>query len=159
MPTTRLVLAVPVLAAAAAVAGCGGSSRAAGPGGPPTAGPSSTPAASAAGASAAAVLPVALDEWSVRADRARVAAGPVRLTVRNDGKTAHELIVVRAPRSGASLGTGTRVSEAGSVGEASDIAPGAEKTLTLTLTPGRYQLICNLPGHYKLGMHTELTVA
>ena len=30
--------------------------------------------------------------------------------------------------------------------------------MTLTLAPGRYELICNLPGHYAAGMFTELTV-
>jgi uncharacterized cupredoxin-like copper-binding protein len=29
--------------------------------------------------------------------------------------------------------------------------------LTLTLPPGRYVLVCNLIGHYELGMHAGLT--
>jgi uncharacterized cupredoxin-like copper-binding protein len=30
--------------------------------------------------------------------------------------------------------------------------------VTITLAPGRYELICNLPGHYAAGDYTELTV-
>ena len=31
--------------------------------------------------------------------------------------------------------------------------------MTLTLTPGRYELLCNLPGHYTGGMYTELDIS
>lgn len=30
--------------------------------------------------------------------------------------------------------------------------------VTVTLPPGRYELICNLPGHCAEGMYTQLTV-
>lgn len=59
------------------------------------------------------------------------------------------------------------MSEAGSLGEASmscgegpgdGIAPGAESWVTLHLARGRYELICNLPFHYAMGMFTELDV-
>jgi uncharacterized cupredoxin-like copper-binding protein len=29
---------------------------------------------------------------------------------------------------------------------------------TITLPPGRYELICNIAGHYGAGMYTELDV-
>jgi len=60
-----------------------------------------------------------------------------------------------------------RVSEEGSLGEASSscgegpgdgIAPGAASWVSLELAPRRYELICNLPGHYAMGMFTELDV-
>jgi uncharacterized cupredoxin-like copper-binding protein len=35
----------------------------------------------------------------------------------------------------------------------------ATKTLTADLKPGRYVLICNLPGHYAMGMWFPLVVA
>lgn len=43
-------------------------------------------------------------------------------------------------------------------GHGDRIAPGGASWATLTLHPGRYELICNLPGHYATGMHTELDV-
>ena len=44
------------------------------------------------------------------------------------------------------------------LGEASDLPPGTKKTLSLTLKPGNYILICNQPGHYKTGMKASLIV-
>jgi len=31
--------------------------------------------------------------------------------------------------------------------------------VTVNLTPGRYELLCNLPGNYAPGMHAELDVS
>jgi uncharacterized cupredoxin-like copper-binding protein len=45
-----------------------------------------------------------------------------------------------------------------SMGEKGDIAAGQGADLALKLPAGHYMLICNLPGHYKLGMHTSFTV-
>jgi uncharacterized cupredoxin-like copper-binding protein len=28
----------------------------------------------------------------------------------------------------------------------------------VTLPPGRYELVCNLPGHYAAGMYSQLSV-
>jgi uncharacterized cupredoxin-like copper-binding protein len=44
------------------------------------------------------------------------------------------------------------------VDEVEDIAPGTSAPLNLTLDPGSYAVICNLPGHYANGMHTTFTV-
>jgi uncharacterized cupredoxin-like copper-binding protein len=38
------------------------------------------------------------------------------------------------------------------------LAPGASKVLTADLAPGHYALVCNLPGHYKAGMHVDFWV-
>lgn len=107
----------------------------------------------------------------VLADRASVAAGTVSLRVTNTGALTHELVVLPlAPGQqpgGRPVGTDGTVGETGSLGEASatcgaghgdGIAPGAVSWLTLILRPGRYELICNLPGHYAMGMHTELDI-
>jgi uncharacterized cupredoxin-like copper-binding protein len=101
-----------------------------------------------------------------------VPAGTVSFLALNHGTVTHELVVLPLA-SGASAGTRTvgadnRVGEGGSVGEASNeckagagegIAPGDASWVTLTLKPGRYELVCNLPGHYAAGMYGELEVA
>jgi uncharacterized cupredoxin-like copper-binding protein len=60
-----------------------------------------------------------------------------------------------------------KIDEAGSLGEASNtngagagqgVVPGASSWMTVTLTPGQYELVCNLPNHYTAGMYTRLTV-
>jgi hypothetical protein len=66
------------------------------------------------------------------------------------------------------VGSDGQVDEAGSLGEASrtcgagagdGIAACAAGWLTLTLGPGRYELVCNLPGHYPASMHAELDIS
>ncbi|UFR06836.1 hypothetical protein KBP30_39210 [Streptomyces sp. Go40/10] len=100
-----------------------------------------------------------------------VPAGRVTLRVVNAGSLTHEVIVLTLPTGRAAgeraVGPDGRVSEAGSLGEASrscgsgaggGIVSGAAAWTTVTLRPGRYELLCNLPGHYAAGMHTELDV-
>jgi len=36
--------------------------------------------------------------------------------------------------------------------------PGASGWMTIPVAPGHYELVCNLAGHYRAGMFTELTV-
>ena len=105
----------------------------------------------------------------LRATPQTVRAGAVTLVAVNRGTRTHELVVLPL-RNGAqvgarSIGTNNRVHETGSLGEASKtcgagagegIAAGAASWVTLNLHPGRYELVCNLPGHYATGMHTEL---
>jgi len=40
----------------------------------------------------------------------------------------------------------------------SELAPGKSGVLRIALKPGKYILYCNAPGHYALGMWTEITV-
>lgn len=108
----------------------------------------------------------------LRAVPQAVHAGTISFVAVNHGTRSHELVVL--PLSpGASVGERTvgadnTVTEAGSFGEASSscgrgagdgIRPGATSWVTLALAPGRYELLCNLPGHYAAGMYTELDVA
>ena len=101
----------------------------------------------------------------IKTDQASVKAGPVKFLVSNNSKTlVHEMIVVAVAESNTPLPydqKDNRVIESKikDLGEASDLPPGQKKTLTLTLKPGNYILICNQPGHYKGGMRTNLTVA
>ena len=39
-----------------------------------------------------------------------------------------------------------------------NVAPGQSRTLYTVLTPGNYVFVCNLPGHYRLGMRAALVV-
>jgi uncharacterized cupredoxin-like copper-binding protein len=40
----------------------------------------------------------------------------------------------------------------------SSLQPGETRLLTVSLDPGHYALVCNLPGHYRAGMHVDITV-
>jgi len=100
-------------------------------------------------------------EFTVVPATTTLKAGKVDFTVRNDGKTLHEMVVVKLPANGLAGLTQAdgSASEAGKIGEAADIDPGASKSVTLTLAAGKYALICNQPGHFAGGMHTVITVA
>ncbi|GAA3367961.1 hypothetical protein GCM10020367_64490 [Streptomyces sannanensis] len=100
-----------------------------------------------------------------------VATGTVSLRVFNAGVRTHELLVLPLPGGQAvgqrSTGSGGRIDESGSLAESSrscgagagaGITPGATSWTTLPLRPGRYELVCNLPGHYSAGMYAELDV-
>ena len=99
------------------------------------------------------------------------AAGTVSLQVTNTGVITHELVVLplaAGQRIGARVvGADGKVDEAGSVGEVSSscgasagegLTAGGTGWTTLTLPAGRYELVCNLPGHYAAGMYAELDV-
>jgi len=120
----------------------------------------SAPAAAAPAAASALVhrVGVSLREFKVDTTASAAAAGKVTFTVRNTGTATHEFVVLRTPKPAAALLNGARADESGNVGETGDLAAGASKTVTLNLKPGHYALICNLPGHYKAGQHTDFTV-
>jgi uncharacterized cupredoxin-like copper-binding protein len=48
--------------------------------------------------------------------------------------------------------------KAGDKGEVSELDPGKTGSLTISLKPAKYLLICNVPGHYAAGMWTEFEV-
>jgi uncharacterized cupredoxin-like copper-binding protein len=100
-----------------------------------------------------------------------VTHGTVSLIVTNTGYLTHELVVLPLPAgqpAGARRpGTDGTVPETGSLGEVSatcaggagdGIAAGSTGWVTLTLPVGRYELACNLPGHYASGMYAELNI-
>ena len=91
-------------------------------------------------------------------------AGVVTFKVTNDSKdTVHEMIVMLLAdptKPLPYLDSENRVDEdrAGDKGEVSELEPGASGSLTVNLKPGKYLLICNVPGHYEAGMWTTFTV-
>ena len=100
----------------------------------------------------------------IRPSPATVKAGDITFNVTNDSKdTVHEMIVMYLADPAQALpyiNTENRVDEdkAGDKGEVSELDPGASGKLTVTLKPGKYLLICNVPGHYAAGMWSEFTV-
>jgi uncharacterized cupredoxin-like copper-binding protein len=111
------------------------------------------------GSATGTTVSVKLKEFKVLPSPMSVRAGKVTFVVKNTGKVMHEMVVVRTNKAPSSLaGSGKEASEKGSVGEVPDVKPGKGGTLTVTLKPGKYVLLCNLPGHYKAGQYTAFTV-
>jgi hypothetical protein len=88
---------------------------------------------------------VAAREFSLTLSRPLVAAGDVRIELRNNGEDPHNLVV--SPD-----GTHTPLAAF------SELDPGLYERRTVALAPGRYQLWCSLEFHEGLGMSVTLRV-
>ncbi len=125
-----------------------------------TGGGSATPSPSGT-ASQAATLAVTEKEFSISLGQASVAAGDVTLDVKNAGAIAHDIRVIKtdlAPDKLPVAGGQVDESQVDVVGKIDTVKPGSSQQLQVKLQPGHYVIICNVPGHYQLGMHTEFTV-
>jgi uncharacterized cupredoxin-like copper-binding protein len=110
----------------------------------------------------ASTLAVAERDFHIAAPT-EVRAGHVTLRVHNKGPDSHELIVIRL--AGAALPLrrdGLTVDEDAveheTAGALEPGQPGATRKLELRLDAGRYELLCNMSGHYMGGMHSILVV-
>ncbi len=107
---------------------------------------------------------------TLRANPDTVPAGQVSFVASNRGALVHEIVVLPLGGDGPgtrTTGSGGKIDEARNLGEASrscagcsgnDIAPGSIGWTTMTLKPGRYELVCDEPWHYAAGMFDVLTV-
>ncbi len=131
--------------------------------------------AGASGDPAPVTVALTLDDGELQADRREVPAGPVAFLARNVGSQEHELVVIRTnlPADRLPVGLqGVQYDRAGQLvigqahghdhaGEArhpGHIPPGNRHRAEAQLAPGRYALLCNLPGHYAAGQRAALTV-
>jgi uncharacterized cupredoxin-like copper-binding protein len=92
-------------------------------------------------------------------------AGDVTFDVKNDAEQEHEFVVFKTDLAPDQLPTDAAgdVDEEGAgvthIDEIEGIPGGESRSLTVNLDAGGYVLICNLPGHYRQGMHTAFTVS
>jgi uncharacterized cupredoxin-like copper-binding protein len=137
----------------ASIAGCGG-----GDNGDVKSTPASTTKA-ATPSNASGTTTIRMNEFSFAPNNVALDAGTVTIIAPNDGKTEHELVLLKTSANAASLPMkGGHVDESTSVGEIADVTPQATKRHTFKLTPGHYVMVCALPGHYESGMYGTLTV-
>jgi uncharacterized cupredoxin-like copper-binding protein len=158
-----------------ALSACGGKKGTSSPGGfnttaalPTTAAPASSTTPSPNNLIAVALGETDATHMSIHLSGNTAAAGKVTFVVTNQGKRKHEFVVLQTNTPAANFpiasfeGEKDRIDEdaAGTnVGETGDMEPGTTKTLTIDLTAGHYAVVCNLPGHYRMGMHEDFTVS
>jgi uncharacterized cupredoxin-like copper-binding protein len=87
----------------------------------------------------------------------------VRFDVRNAGPDDHELILVRDRERTLPLRLdGLTVNEEAlqrvTIAALEPAGPGADRRLRLRLAKGRYEVFCNMAGHYMAGMHATFVV-
>jgi len=90
-----------------------------------------------------------------------IKAGKIKIGVRNLGTMEHSFEVLKTDLPPDKLpvdGASAKAKEDGKVGEIPSIPAGKSAAVTLDLTPGKYVFICNIAGHYQIGMHTGFTV-
>jgi len=138
---------------------------------PPAAASAAAPAATGPAVPAANVstpaspVPVALNDFRVGLSSTNLAVGKYTFQISNVGQVPHELLVFQTDISPASLPTasdGAIQEDAPGVNKVSDgdnLDPGASQTRAVDLSkPGTYVFVCNLPGHFKAGMYSVVTV-
>ena len=98
---------------------------------------------------------VELGEMYVKPNFDSISAGKVTFTATNVGNVVHELMVEPVPIK---LDAPGKPTEDAAVGMIAEMGPGGQGTVTVKLEPGKYELFCNVPGHYAAGQHTVFTV-
>ncbi|MBW8826469.1 MAG: hypothetical protein JF603_08980 [Acidobacteria bacterium] len=107
---------------------------------------------------------VALTDYRVTPEAASISSGVTTFDVTNRATQVHEMVVVRTdlPPADLPVDHDGNVDEKGSgvefIDEVEDVKPGTSTQLSVDLPTGSYILLCNLPGHFKLGMYRQLEV-
>lgn len=101
--------------------------------------------------------------YGIYLNTSAVPAGQVQFDLSNLGPDQHEFVVFKTDLAADQLPVenGLVNENAASLqkqDEQQEYPSGETRTLTLTLDPGHYVLICNLPGHYEQGMHVDFNV-
>jgi uncharacterized cupredoxin-like copper-binding protein len=109
-------------------------------------------------------MSVTLRDDAITLSPGAVAAGPLTLEATNEGTKIHEFEVFAVPDGVDANALPVEGDTAPAdemlevIDEVEDIAPGTSASLSVSLDPGSYAVICNLPDHYANGMHATFTV-
>jgi uncharacterized cupredoxin-like copper-binding protein len=130
--------------------------------------PAATPTASPLAVTPAPAAPshvqtISLYEWKVIA-ATTLSAGKNTFTISNFGTIQHELLIFKSklPLSAYPKDKSGDIVEDGHgitlLSDGENVDPTGSQVRTVTLTPGTYVFMCNIPGHFKAGMYTVVTV-
>jgi nitrite reductase (NO-forming) len=114
--------------------------------------------AGSSGDSAAALagaVQATMGEMWIHANATSHKAGKVTFSVANQGQVPHWFAIARTPVQMDSAGT---PAASGLIAKSAEMAPGASANVSASLPPGRYELVCIMPGHYAAGQHIPFTV-
>jgi nitrite reductase (NO-forming) len=97
---------------------------------------------------------VSLGEMWIKADKTSVEAGEVTFAVKNEGATMHGMALALQPVKA----DGGMLDEEQLTGRGKDLMNGESEVITADLEPGRYELVCYVPGHYAAGQKLAFEV-
>ena len=126
-----------------------------------------TPATSGATSEQSApgtAINVVQKDFAITVNKAQASEGQITFDVKNEGPSTHEFVVFETDAAADALPLDAskvdeEAKEVTHIDEIADIGAGESKQLTVKLASGEYVLICNLPGHYGLGMRTGFEVS
>ena len=119
--------------------------------------------AQAAPSAQATTVQVTIQNNGMTASPSSAPAGEINFVVSNAGSMDHEFVIIKTDLAVDALPVvGGQVDENGAgvqfIDEIEPFAPGTEQTISVNLASGAYVLICNLPGHYQMGVRTAFVV-
>jgi len=120
--------------------------------------------AAAVSASPAGGQTISLSEWKVVV-AGTIKSGKTNVMITNKGTAPHELLVFKSDLdpSAYPVDAAGDIQEKGTgvtlVSDGDNIDPAGSQARTIDLVPGKYLFVCNIPGHFKQGMFTVVTVA
>jgi uncharacterized cupredoxin-like copper-binding protein len=122
-------------------------------------------AATSAGTIKVTLAEVAANNMLLTPSATSAPTGEVTFEVTNSGTKEHEFVLFKTDLAIEDLPFDTAADEVIEDGpgvthidEIGSILAGETKTLTVTLEAGSYALVCNLKGHYRMGMRSAFTV-
>src|SRR5437773_12170422 len=102
-----------------------------------------------------------MTDYRISVNVPSIKAGKIKIGVRNLAAMEHSFEVIKTELPPDKLpvdGASAKAKEDGKVGEIKSLPAGKSGAVTVDLQPGKYVFICNIAGHYQLGMHTGFTV-
>ena len=102
-----------------------------------------------------------LKEYAITLSVASVKAGAVKFGIRNSGTMVHDFDLIKTDLAPDKLpidGGSAKARADGLTKQMINIAANRSTTLSADLAPGSYVIICNVAGHYQLGMRVALKV-
>lgn len=103
---------------------------------------------------------VRMQDYRVLLSVATVKAGTVRFGIKNEGGMEHSFELIKSDLPFDQLPTtgDAKAKEDGLVKQVKSLPVGKVSVVSADLAAGKYVIICNIAGHYQLGMRAALVV-
>ena len=104
---------------------------------------------------------VDLKDYTITVTPDHIKAGTIKFGIRNLAAMEHQFDLIKTDLAADKLpidGATAKAKEDGLVKQVKGIGGGRVATVSADLAPGHYVIICNIAGHYQLGMRADFTV-